>query len=93
MSRRLETLTPGTPVYCGERRVGSVEGIYTEGESRLAEYLAVRWDSRNATILVSTNDVASLEDKGVVLEGGEPEKYETTAAFDPKAAPTIKPLA
>ncbi len=93
MSRRLETLAPGTPVFCGERRVGSVEGVYTEGESRLPEYLAVAWESRGATILVPTKDVESIEDRGVVLQSFDPAVYETTAKFEPKQIPTIKKLA
>lgn len=93
MSRRLETLVPGTPVFCGDRRVGSIEGVYTEGDSRLPEYIGVRWESRAATILIPTNDVQSLESIGVILQSMDPAVYETIAAFDPKASPTIKKLA
>jgi hypothetical protein len=93
MSRRLETLAPGTPVFCGEQRVGSVEGVYTEGESRLPEYLGVTWDSRGFTILIPTNDVESLEERGVVLQSVDPVVYETIARFDPSHSPTIKKLA
>ena len=92
MSRRLETLAPGTAVYCGDKRVGSVEGVYTEGDSRLPEFLAVAWDSRGATILVRTNDVESIEDHGVVLQSADPTVYETVAKFEPKQYPTIKKL-
>ena len=92
MSRRLETLAPGTPVFCGDQRVGSVEGVYTEGDSRLPEYLAVAWDSRGETILVRTNDVASIEERGVVLQSAEPAAYVTTAKYEAKQFPTIKKL-
>ncbi|HXP92606.1 MAG TPA: hypothetical protein VN905_03990 [Candidatus Binatia bacterium] len=93
MSRRLETLAPGTPVFCGEQRVGSVEGIYTEGDSRLPEYLAVAWQSRGETILVPTREVESLEERGVILECSDPAFFETTARFEPRQFPTIKKLA
>jgi hypothetical protein len=93
MSRRLETLAPGTPVFCGERRVGTVEGIYTQGDSRLPEFLGVVWESRGATILVRTNDVESIEERGVILQSMDPSVYETTAKFDPKQLPTIRKLA
>jgi len=92
MSRRLETVASGTPVLCGEQRVGSVEGIYTEGESRLPEYLAVKWDSRGLTILVPTKDVESLEERGVVLQCSDPAAYDTIAKFEPQQFPTIKKL-
>jgi hypothetical protein len=93
MSRRLETLAPGTPVFCGDRRVGSIEGVYTEGDSRLPEYVAVRWDARGTTILIPTNDVQSLEPSGVILQSMDPAVYETIATFDPKTSPAIKKLA
>lgn len=93
MSRRLETLEAGTPVFCGERRVGSVTGVYTEGDSRLAEYLAVRRDLRGAVILAPTKDVESLEERGVVLQSTDPTVFETVAIFDPQHFPTIKKLA
>ena len=93
MSRRLQTLAPGTPVFCGDYRVGSIEGVYSEGDSHLPEYLAVRWDKRGATILIATKEVQSLEDRGVILQTADPTIYETSATFDPKAFPTIKKLA
>jgi hypothetical protein len=93
MSRRLETLAPGTPVFCGDRLVGTVEGVYTEGTSRLPEYLAVHWNARSAPILVSTNDVESIEARGVVLQCADPTIYDTTATFEPARYPTIKKLA
>jgi hypothetical protein len=93
MSRRLETLAPGTPVICGEQRVGTIEGVYTEGDSRLPEYIAVAWTSRGETILVPTRDVESLEERGVILQSADPVVYETIAKFDPKQFPTVKKLA
>lgn len=93
MSRRLETLAPGTPVFCGETRVGSVEGVYTEGDSRLPEYLAVQWETRGFPILVPTHDVESLEERGVILQSADPVVYETIAKFEPDRYPTIKKLA
>ena len=35
MARTLETLDLGTPVFCGENRVGDVRGLYAEGSARV----------------------------------------------------------
>jgi len=52
MARTLETLEPGTPVYAGATRVGTVTGVYAEGEARSAELIAVHWDARGEDVAV-----------------------------------------
>lgn len=93
MARRLETLEAGTPVYCGDQLVGRVDGVYTEGDSRMPEYLAVHWETRGAVILIRTNDIEALEERGVLLQSVDPVVYETTAIFDQQHMPMIKRLA
>jgi len=69
MSKRLEELEPGTPAYGGEQHIGEVRGGYAVGESKLAEYLNILWDSRQSEVLVPTSEVLDIEDRGVVLQG------------------------
>lgn len=89
----METLDPGTPVYCGETRVGSVDGVYAEGHSEVAEYLVVRWESRkDVPVLVATKDVENLEKRGVVLMGANPDQYITAPVFDLKLYPGFRRL-
>jgi len=91
MAQRLETLAVGTPVYCGENRVGSIEGVYAEGASGVAEYLVVHWDSRNGTpVLVATKDVQSLEPRGVLLMGDEPGQYITAPRYEERLYPSLR---
>ncbi|MBV8601301.1 MAG: hypothetical protein JO359_07030 [Candidatus Eremiobacteraeota bacterium] len=93
LAQRLETLAPGTPVFCGEARVGAVDGVYAEGKAEVAEYLAVRWDARDGMpVLIATKDVESLESRGVVLMGAEPSAYETAPRFDSKLYPSLRRL-
>ena len=74
-------------------RVGSVDGVYAEGKAEVAEYLAIRWDSRDGLpVLVATKDVESLEARGVILMGGEPSQYETAPRFDQKNYPSFRRL-
>ncbi len=91
MVKRLEELDPGTPVFCGERRVGEVRGVFSEGSSQLAEYLHVFWIPRATDVLVATDDVAAIEDHGVVLQGTV-QRYEDLLPFDPSAHPTMRRL-
>jgi hypothetical protein len=91
VAQRLETLEPGTPVWCGETRVGSVEGVYAEGNAAVAEYMVVRWDLRNGTpVLIATKDVDSLEKRGVELMGEDPQQYVTAPRYDEKLYPSLR---
>ncbi len=91
MVKRLEELDPGTPVFCGERRVGEVRGVFAEGSSELAEYLHVYWEPRSLDVLVATDDVGGIEDRGVVLLGSA-QRYDDLLSFDATAHPTMRRL-
>lgn len=91
MARRLETLDPGTPVFCGETRVGTVDGVYAEGSAEVAEYLVVRWESRSdMPVLIATKDVQTLEDRGVTLMGDDPQQYTTAPKYEDKLYPSLR---
>ncbi len=91
MVKRLEELDPGTPVYCGERRVGEVRGVFAEGSSQLAEYLNVYWAPRSLEVLVATDDVCAIDERGVILEGTV-QRYDDLLIFDAAAHPTMRRL-
>ncbi|MEO6991387.1 MAG: hypothetical protein ABI346_05045 [Candidatus Baltobacteraceae bacterium] len=92
MAKLLEDLEPGTAVFVGEIRVGEIRAVYAERDTRRADYLAVRWDSRDLDVLVATSEVESLEPRGVVLGGTEPETYATLAGFDERRMPQLRKL-
>jgi hypothetical protein len=92
MARLLEDIELGTPVYLGESRIGFVRGVYAEGEARLAEYIAVHWNSRAADVLIPTKDVLSLDARGVVLMGEDPRTYASMPDFDEAVHPTIRKI-
>jgi hypothetical protein len=91
MVKRLEELEPGTPVYCGEQRVGEVRGVFAEGSSQLAEHLNVYWAPSGNEVLVSTDDVCAIEECGVILQGTV-QRYEDLLIFDAAAHPTMRRL-
>jgi hypothetical protein len=92
MARLLEDLEVGTPVYLGDDRVGEVRGVYAEGAARLAEYLAIFWSKRATEVLIPTNDVAAIEEKGVILMGDDARAYADRPSFDEASYPTIRKI-
>jgi hypothetical protein len=92
MARTLETLDLGTPVYCGETRVGSVSGLYAEGTSRAVEWVVVAWDSRG-NIAIPAIDVGSVDEHGVSLMQTDPRNYDGAPEFDESRFPTVRKLA
>lgn len=93
MARRLETLEPGTPVFCGEKRIGTVDGVFAEGNAEVAEYMVVRWESRdNTPVLVATKDVETIEGRGVTLIGDDPQQYVTAPKYEEKLYPSLRRL-
>ncbi|MBV8151410.1 MAG: hypothetical protein JO101_00985 [Candidatus Eremiobacteraeota bacterium] len=93
LARRLETLDPGTPVYCGEKLLGTLDGVYAEGSSDLPEYLVVRWEALdNTPVLVPTKDVESLEARGVILMGVDPGQYDVLPKYQPELYPKFRRL-
>ncbi len=94
MAHTLETLTPGTPVFCGDTHVGDVLALYSEGHSRLPALIVVHWTygGRTDDVAVPTDEVESVSDRGVELMQLEPEQYANLATFDPARFPTVHPL-
>lgn len=92
MARLLEDLEAGTPVFLADELVGEVRAVFAEGAARQAEYLAVYWGARAAEVLVPTKDVATLDEKGVVLMGEDPRAYEVLPDFEPARYPTIRKI-
>jgi hypothetical protein len=91
-ARTLESLDPGTPVYAGETRVGSVSAVYAEGEARIAEILVVRWDARGEDVAVPTTEVESVDAAGVQLMRQESDQYADLAPFEAARFPTMRKL-
>lgn len=92
MARTLETLTAGTPVFCGEERAGQVRALYTEGSSRAVEWVVVHWDAENRDIAVSANEIESVTDDGVSLMHADPRLYAELPTFDEARFPTAHKL-
>lgn len=92
MARTLESLEPGTPVYAGATRVGAVRAVYAEGDARIAEIVAVRWEASGENVAVPTTEIASVDDGGVHLIRQEADQYADLAPFDPARFPTLKQL-
>ncbi len=92
MARTLESLDPGTPVFAGETRIGSVRAVYAEGDARSAELLIVLWDARAEDVAVPTTEVEAIDDAGVHLMRQESDQYDDLAPFDADRFPTMKKL-
>ena len=91
MARTLETLDLGTPVFCGEARVGAVRGLYAEGHARSVEWLVVEWGERSAVALPAT-EVEDIDDAGVMLMHSDPHFYDDLVDFDEARFPTAHKL-
>ena len=92
MARTLETLALGTPVFCGETRVGDVRGLYAEGSSRAVEWVVVNWTARGE-VAVPALEVGSVDDHGVTLIQAEPREYDGLPSFNEQRFPTVRKLA
>jgi hypothetical protein len=92
MARTLETLDLGTPVYCGEERVGEVRALYAEGSARSVEWVVVRWDSRG-DVAVPSIEIGNVDDRGVTLIQSDPRDYDSLPAFNEERFPTVRKLA
>jgi hypothetical protein len=92
MARTLESLDLGTPVCCGDARVGTVSGLYAEGSARDVEWVIVAWDGRG-DLAVPATEVEAIDDRGVVLMNDEPQAYDDLIAFDASRFPTVHKLA
>jgi hypothetical protein len=92
MARTLETLDLGTPVFCGEERVGDVRALYAEGSARAVEWVVVDWVARGA-VAVPAIEIGSIDDRGVTLIQGDPKEYQGLPAFNEERFPTVRKLA
>lgn len=71
--------------------VGEVRALYALGESRLAEFVLIRWTKRNEDALLPADDVSTIGELGIVLAHKEA-AYDRLAAFDPSANPMLNRL-
>jgi hypothetical protein len=92
MARTLETLNLGTPVYCGDERVGDVRALYAEGSARAVEWVIVDWAARGK-VAVPAIEIGSLDDRGVTLIQSDPRDYDSLPAFNEERFPTVRKLA
>ena len=92
MARTLETLDLGTPVFCGEERVGDVRALYAEGTARSVEWVVVDWVSRG-DVAVPAIEIGSVDDRGVTLIQSDSRDYESLPAFYEGRFPTVRKLA
>ena len=93
MARTLETLESGTPVYCGDARVGEVLALYSEGTSRAVEWVIVRWADGGREVAVPASEVETVNDDGVRLMHSEERFYAELTTFDEARFPTVHRLA
>jgi hypothetical protein len=92
MVRTLENLEPGTPVFCGEERVGEVRALYAEGSSRAVEWVVVDWLARGP-VAVPAIQVGGIDERGVTLMQQAPHDYDDLPAFSEVRFPTVHKLA
>ena len=93
MARTLETLAPGTPVFAGDARVGTVSAVYAEGESRAAEIVAVDWDGETLPVGVPAGAVESIDEAGVHLMSTDATQRCDYPPLDAGRLPTLRRIA
>lgn len=93
MARTLESLLPGTAVFAGSTNVGTVTGLYTEGDNRSVEVVVVAWTARGEDVAVPAAEIASIDDEGVHLMRTEADQQQDLAPFDAGRFATLKRLA
>ncbi len=92
MARTLESLEPGTPVFCGDTRVGEVRSLYAEGTSRAVEWLIVHWSSDDRDVALPASEVETVNDGGVLLMHSEARFYAELTTFNAARFPTAHRL-
>jgi hypothetical protein len=91
MARTLESLDPGTPVWCGQTRVGAVSAIYGEGTARAVELVAVAWEDRG-TLAVSVTEIVNVDERGVTLMHDDVHFYDDLVEFSEARFPSVHKL-
>jgi hypothetical protein len=92
MARTLETLDLGTPVFCGETRVGTVGGLYAERQAKAVEWVVVTWGDRG-DLAVPAEEIEDIDERGVVLMHYEVNFYDDLIVFDEARFATVHKLA
>jgi hypothetical protein len=92
MARTLETLNLGTPVFSGETRVGTVSGLYAEGQAKSVEWVIVSWGDRG-DLAVPAEEIEDIDERGVVLMHNEATFYDDLIVFDEARFATVHRLA
>jgi len=92
MPRLLENIDPGTSVRSADGEVlGDVRGVYSTGDSRVAEYLCVFWNRRGDEALLPTEEVLTIDEEGVVLRSSA-RVYTDLVAYNPQSNPLLHRL-
>jgi hypothetical protein len=92
MPRLLQDLQPGTPVRTANGvQTGEVRGVYASGDTRAPQYLLVFWQERNEEALLSTDEVITITEDGVMLRSNA-NAYTDLPAFDPSVNPMLHRL-
>ena len=92
MARTLESLDLGTNVYAGQTRVGDVQGVYAEGNSRAAELVVVRWSATGSDVIVPATEIESIDEAGVRLIRQEADQYADLAPCAAARFPSLTRL-
>jgi hypothetical protein len=93
MAHTLEDLRPGTPVYCGDARIGEVVGLYSEGASRAVEWVVVHWQDGGAReVALPATEVEAVNERGVTLMHHDPKFYAELTTFSESRFPTARRL-
>lgn len=80
ISHELESLGDGdveingtTAVYCGERQVGRVDRVFTEGETEHVTHVVLNRGTMRRDIAVPVDHITSIGDEGIQLDLSEEE--------------------
>ncbi len=92
MARTLESLEPGTPIFAGPTRVGTVAAVYAEGDSRAAELVVAHWDALGGEVVIPAGEIERISEQGVHLMRQEADQYADLAPFDEARFPTLRKL-
>jgi len=74
-----------------EAASGEVRGVFSTGDSRLPEYLAILWEGEPEEVLLPTDDVLGIEEDAVVLLGSRT-AYKDLVAYDSLVNPLLRRL-